>query len=181
VSEPGAERGFTLIEVIVALAILSVAVVASIQGFAQGLRLLKLAGDHQRATLYADQRLREVLVPQEGREEEEDRDAGFTWERITVPVETPELLADPSRESRWRIWQIAVRVRWGERRHVEVATLRTVATESDAATVVEGATPGTGPPGVRPGPAAPPRSRGSVPSFPSPRSPMGPRAPGRAP
>ena len=43
--------GFTLIEVLVALAILSLAVVASIQGFAQGLRLLRLAGDHQQAML----------------------------------------------------------------------------------------------------------------------------------
>src|SRR3989442_9387407 len=48
--------GFTLLEVLVALAILSIAVVASIQGFAQGLRLLKLAGDHQQATLIADQK-----------------------------------------------------------------------------------------------------------------------------
>ena len=48
-----ADAGFTLLEVIVALAILSLAVVAAIQGFAQGLRLLKLAGDHQRAMLLA--------------------------------------------------------------------------------------------------------------------------------
>ena len=57
------EAGFTLIEVLVALAILSIAVVASIQGFAQGLRLLKLAGDHQHAMLLADQKMREVVDP----------------------------------------------------------------------------------------------------------------------
>ena len=50
-------RGFTLLEVLVALAILGVAVVASIQGFAQGLRLLKLAGDHQDAMMVADPRM----------------------------------------------------------------------------------------------------------------------------
>src|SRR6266571_2761381 len=63
-----ADAGFTLLEVIVALAILSLAVVAAIQGFAQGLRLLKLAGDHQRAMLLADEKAREVVDPEEGRE-----------------------------------------------------------------------------------------------------------------
>ena len=64
---PALEAGFTLIEVLVALAILSLAVVASIQGFAQGLRLLRLAGDHQQAMLLADQKMREVVEPKEGR------------------------------------------------------------------------------------------------------------------
>ena len=63
------DAGFTLLEVVVALAILSLAVVAAIQGFAQGLRLLKLAGDHQRAMLLADEKAREVLEPDEGREQ----------------------------------------------------------------------------------------------------------------
>ncbi|MBI2217625.1 MAG: prepilin-type N-terminal cleavage/methylation domain-containing protein [Candidatus Rokubacteria bacterium] len=130
----GSQRGFTLIEVIVALSILSVAVVASIQGFAQGLRLLKLSGEHQRATLFADQKLREVVVPKEGREEEEDRDAGFTWERVTTAVETPELVTDGAAESPWKVWQIAVRVRWAERRQVEIATLRTVSSTPDETT-----------------------------------------------
>ena len=64
-ARPAARRtaGFTLLEVLVAFAILSVAVVALIQGFAQGLRLLKVAGDHQQAVLLADQKAREVVVP----------------------------------------------------------------------------------------------------------------------
>jgi general secretion pathway protein I len=141
----GSDRGFTLIEVIVALAILSVAVVASIQGFAQGLRLLKVAGDHQRATLYADQKLREVVVPKEGREAAQDDEAGFAWERVTTTVATPELLADPTKESPWRVWEIAVRVRWGDKRQVEVATLRTVQVAADGSVIT--GTPASGTPG----------------------------------
>src|SRR3989440_712035 len=72
------ERGFTLLEVLVALVILSVAVVAVIQGFAQGLRLLKLSGDHQRAMQLADQKVREVLVPEAQREH--GAEAGFRWD-----------------------------------------------------------------------------------------------------
>src|SRR3989442_4087515 len=93
------ERGFTLLEVLVALAILSVAVVAVIQGFAQGLRLLKLSGDHQSAMQLADRKVREVLVPEEQREHGEE--AGFRWERVIRTVEAPEL-ESPGRPPRWR-------------------------------------------------------------------------------
>src|SRR5256886_11320857 len=117
------ERGFTLLEVLVALAILSVAVVAVIQGFAQGLRLLKLSGDHQRAMQLADQKVREVLVPEAQREH--GAEAGFRWERVIRLVEAPEL-ALPGRPPRWRVFEIALRGTWDERRHGELATVRTV-------------------------------------------------------
>src|SRR5262249_46488475 len=45
----GDARGFTLLEVLVAFAILAVAIVSLIELSAQGLRLLKVSGDHQRA------------------------------------------------------------------------------------------------------------------------------------
>ena len=124
-TRPRRKNGFTLLEVLVALAILSLAVVAAIQGFAQGLRLLKLAGDHQRATLIADQKTREVIEPAEGREQ--GTEGTFVWERITALVDTPELRSAGA-PARWRVYQIAVQVRWDERRQVEIDTLRTVAT-----------------------------------------------------
>ena len=106
------QGGFTLIEVLVAFAILSLTIVVAVQGFAQGLRLLKLSGDHQRAILIADQRAREVIVPKEGREE--GTDGAFAWERVTRPVAAPDL-EGPGRPA------------WGEqRRAVAVTTLRTV-------------------------------------------------------
>jgi general secretion pathway protein I len=130
------DSGFTLLEVLVALAILGLAVVASIQAFAQGLRLLKLSGDHQQAMLLADLKVREVVTPEEGREE---RDEGrFHWERTTKLVPAPELtpLAGPLR---WHIYEIAVRVSWDERRQVEITTLRTVPAQ-----------PAPGPPSLSP-------------------------------
>lgn len=116
-------RGFTLLEVIVALAILSFAVVASIQGFAQGLRLLRLAGDHQQAILLADQKAREVVTPTEGRDE--GADGAFTWERTTKLLEAPEPAVSGA-APRLQVFEIDVRVRWDEHRQVEVATLRTL-------------------------------------------------------
>ena len=117
------ERGFTLLEVLVALAILSVAVVAVIQGVAQSLRLLKLSGDSQRALLLADQKVREILAPEAEREHGEE--ANFRWERVIRPVEAAEL-TPPSGPPRWRVFEITVRVIWDERRQIELATLRTV-------------------------------------------------------
>lgn len=141
------DAGFTLIEVIVALAILATAVVASIQGFAGGLRLLKLSGDHQQAILLADQKIREATILEEGREE--GTEGIFTWERTIEAVAAPELTRAPSvlpgiappvvppvaqgvspapttivSEPQWRVVRLEVKVKW-ERRSVELVTLRT--------------------------------------------------------
>ena len=124
-------RGFTLLEVLVALAILGVAVVASIQGFAQGLRLLKLAGDHQDAMLIADQKVREVVAPSEGNEE--GVETRFLWKRTIARVPTPEL-SDVARPAPWTVYQIDVRVQWDERREIHLATLRTTSNAAPAQT-----------------------------------------------
>ncbi len=109
------------------MTILSVAVVAAIQGFAQGLRLLRLAGEHQHAALLADQKAREVITPVEGREEGQDQESNdtFTWERTTTVVPFPGFADQPS-AAEWRVYRIDVHVRWGGRHDVEVATLRTM-------------------------------------------------------
>lgn len=118
-------RGFTLLEVLVALAILGVAVVASIQGFAQGLRLLKLAGDHQDAMMVADQKLRELVDLSEGTEE--GTETRFQWKRTVARVPTPELVS-ATRAPAWTVYQIDVHVQWDEKREVHLATLRTLPT-----------------------------------------------------
>jgi general secretion pathway protein I len=118
--------GFTLLEVLIAFAILSVAVVAVIQGFAQGLRLLKVAGDHQQAVLLADRKVRELVIPVEGHDE--GHEGAFDWERTVTVVKAPDLERTPATR-KWRVYQIDVKVRWGDRPGVEVVTLRTAAEE----------------------------------------------------
>jgi general secretion pathway protein I len=120
----GRSAGFTLLEVLVAFAILSVAVVAVIQGFAQGLRLLKVAGDHQRAVLLADQKAREVVNPVESHDR--GQDGAFDWERTVTIVTTPDLDRTPATR-KWHVYQIDVKVRWGDKRAIEITTLRTSA------------------------------------------------------
>ncbi len=118
-----AQAGFTLLEVLVALAVLSLAVVASIQGVAQGLRLLKAAGDHQQAMLVADLKAREVLTPREG--QEQGTEGEFRWERRVRLQEAPDL-APPGTIPLWRVYEVVVTVQWDRRRQVELATLRLV-------------------------------------------------------
>jgi general secretion pathway protein I len=122
VSARRSSGGFTLLEVLVALAILGIAVVASIQAFAQGLRLLKLSGDHQYAVLVADQKAREVTTPVEGHDE--GTEGAFFWERTTRIVPAPDL-APLGVVATWRVFEIAVKVRWDDHRQIEIATLRT--------------------------------------------------------
>jgi prepilin-type N-terminal cleavage/methylation domain-containing protein len=114
--------GFTLLEVLVAVAVLGLAVVTFIQLFAQGLRLLKTAGDYQQAVLLADQKAREAQVAGEGIES--GAQGEFAWERRTTALPVPPELTVAS-PAPVRLYQVSVQVRWGER-SVEVATLRTL-------------------------------------------------------
>ena len=147
------EAGFTLIEVLVALAILSIAVVAPIQSFAQGLRLLKLAGDHQHAMLLADQKVREVVDPKEGREQ--GTEGLLSWERTTRLLETPDLKPADGGTDRGRVYEIDVRVAWEEKRQIEIRTLRMVPPEgSQTGTTTMVAPPGTTRPGTTTSPGS---------------------------
>jgi general secretion pathway protein I len=125
------QAGFTLLEVLIAFAILSVAVVAVIQGFAQGLRLLKVAGDHQQAVLLADQKTREMVVPVEGRDQ--GTEGNFDWERSVTVVPAPDLTRTAA-TAKWRIYRIDVKVSWGDKRGVEIVSMRTAADSRDTST-----------------------------------------------
>jgi type II secretion system protein I len=123
-----APGGFTLLEVLVALAILGTAVIMSIQAVGQGLRLLKAAGDQQQAIIVADQKARELLVPTEG--SDSGTTGRFSWQRTSQVLETPEL-TPVDEPPQWRVFQISVVVTWDDQRRLEVATLRTVPATSD--------------------------------------------------
>jgi type II secretion system protein I len=122
------QAGFSLLEVLIALAILGTAVVAAIQGVSQGLRLLKVSGDQQQATVVADQKAREVVSLVEG--VESGSEGRFSWQRVTRVVEAPDLTPADS-APKWRVFEIAVAVTWDEQRRVDVTTLRTVPATSD--------------------------------------------------
>ena len=116
-----ASGGFTLLEVVVAMVILSVAVVTLIQLASQSLRLLKLSSDHQDATILADRLVRAADPLTEG--VESGQDGQFTWDRRVRAVAVPgELL--PTIGPAPRLLSLVVAVRWGSGRTVEMSTLR---------------------------------------------------------
>ena len=127
----GGRGGFTLLEVLIAFAILAVGVVSLIQLTSQGMRLLKVSGDHQQAVQIADRLTRDTQVNAEDETSEPivetGEEGGFTWERRVTRVALPEELEPqtpvPGKEVPG-LYTVAVAVRWGKNHMVEVATLR---------------------------------------------------------
>lgn len=116
-------RGFTLLEVLVALAILALAVVTLMQLSSQGLRLLRASGDHQEAVLLADRVARGVDVLREGTEA--GQEGRFRWERRVSLVPVPAGLT-PTAGPEPRLYALSVAVRWSGARGIELASLRAV-------------------------------------------------------
>ncbi len=149
-SRPGirAQSGFTLIEVLVALVVLSVAVVAVLQLFGGGLRLARASGDHLEATLLASTMLSDLAWETLEEGTTEGSVGAFRWSRqITVdPALLPEE-PDPARPDPVRLARVSVDVRWGRNRHVELVTIRPLGQQETGSAAAGG--PGTTPfPGI---------------------------------
>ena len=121
---PAKPRGFTLIEVLVALAILAMAAVPLFQVFTTGLRSIDVSDRASRALAIAESALASPDAEggwrsgtRSGREGD-----GFQWDIVVVPasVERP-------RNAEGHLYAVTARVRWqagtGERA-VELQTLR---------------------------------------------------------
>jgi len=120
------QHGFSLLEVLVAFAILSVSLGVLLQVFATGLRNAGVADDYTQATLYAESILaaygRETPLG-EGIHEGPINDR-FSW-RSTVSAYT-EGIPDPEK-TRMRAYRISVEVFWRgltQTRSVVLETLR---------------------------------------------------------
>jgi len=144
------QDGFTLLEIIVALAILSLSVVSLIQLSSQSLRLVKTSDDYQQAAQLAD-RLLADSQPTEERVDTGD-EGRFQWERKTQLVPLPEELQPaktlPGQEGP-KLFAVTIAVRWGsnQTQALEMATLYTPTTSPvvPSSASVGGQTPGTTP------------------------------------
>lgn len=117
-------RGFTLLEVLVALTILGIAIVALMQLSSQGLRLLHLSDDYQQAVIVADRIARATDALAEG--VDAGQEGRFHWERRITVVPVPEELT-PGAGPPLRLYALSVGVRWGRDHTLELASLRAVA------------------------------------------------------
>lgn len=116
-------RGFSLLEVLVAMFILSLAILALLQLTSQALRLVKLSGEHQTAALLAERLAREARLQLEG--VERGQEGVLSWERRFARIPVPNELTAPSGRPA-QLLTLIVTVRWNGGRALEVATLRSV-------------------------------------------------------
>ena len=93
IDQSNRNKGFTLIEVVVALAILGVGLTVIIELFSGGLRLARTSMEYTKAVNYARIKMEEIAVKQaveEGTEEGETEDKIFRWQ---VGVKKVDLLS----------------------------------------------------------------------------------------
>ena len=97
--------GFTLIEVIVAIAIVSISFVMIMQLFSGGLRASRTSCDYTRAVVHAKNVMEELSfnpIPDGGQFED-----GYTWQAELEPYEEPE-------DSNFKLMKLKVIISWGD-------------------------------------------------------------------
>jgi general secretion pathway protein I len=111
-------RGFTLLEVIVAVAIMGISLVLIMQLFSGGLRSGKTSQDYTTAVIHTREKMEEMLInPAAGTGE---FDNGYRWQTEVVPY------GSQGKEDS-RLLKISVKVSWSERnRTVELTTLKAI-------------------------------------------------------
>lgn len=115
---PGPQGGFTLIEVIIAFALLALALTLLLGSLSGAARQIRAAEDAGRATLHAQSLLAQIGVGealQAGYEEGEFEDGRYRWSLDIAPyrdpLKRPSPLANPSAP---RLLQLQLAVRWGD-------------------------------------------------------------------
>lgn len=120
------DEGFTLLEVLVAMVVLSTTVVAALQLFGGGLRLARAAGDHADAALLASAKLADLASGPLTEGTEEGADGPYRWtRRVTLDPSLLPIDRDSPEAVTIRLARVSVEVRWGQGRRLELATLRT--------------------------------------------------------
>ena len=115
--------GFTLLEVLIAFAILAVAMTALMQAFSQGLRSLEAAEDYATAAMLARSKMAEVgpITPIEEGEHTGDLANGWQWRVVVLPYAGED---DASAEaSALRLYDVQVAI---ERNELPLAELRSL-------------------------------------------------------
>jgi len=126
-----ADKGFTLMEIMVAVAILGIALTVIMELFAGGLRLGRKSQEYSRAVFYGRQLLEELCLKKEffgPVEEGVFTGSAYRWRYEVEPV----FLVDNDKEKKFplNIFKITVFVFWpsgGKEKNLVFETMKTVA------------------------------------------------------
>lgn len=112
------QRGFTLLEVIVAFALLALALTLLLGSLSGASRQVRQADDASRAALYAQSLLAQVGVGetlQPGRREGDFENGRYHWQLEVAPYQDPARLDSPVQDpSAPELLQLRLVTRWGE-------------------------------------------------------------------
>jgi len=121
------QKGFTLIEVLTAMMILTISMVTIFHLFSDGLRAAKISNGYTRAIFHARAKMEEVLLADRLREGESDGviEPGYRWHLSIVPMEEdPDLSGDVNPST--KLFRISVDVIWDNGGHEKNFSLSTL-------------------------------------------------------
>ncbi len=126
------EQGFTLIEIVVAMAIMAAGFVLILRVFSGSVRSLDLSSQYMKGVALANHKMGELeLLDFEVEEasgtfpEEEEDSPEYRWELIVEPFETPLT----NEKENIRVNRVTLRVLWGDigtERNLELVSLKTM-------------------------------------------------------
>ena len=124
-----AQKGFTLLEVLVAFAVLTITLGVLLNIFSLAIRTTQTAQDQQKAVLLAESKLAELDAGFTLRPgvERGDFDERFEWETRVEEFDSRALLDNQSQLTPYRL---SVVVSWNDNRRYDLTTLRLVRTEA---------------------------------------------------
>lgn len=117
------DRGFTLLEALCALTVMSVALVALLQSFNGGMRGIARLDKELTARVLAKSLLAEMRGAREAQVESRTGLAhGQTWSVEIAPA--TEEWARPAPGDRWRLYQVDISVRWAPAGRLELRSYK---------------------------------------------------------
>jgi general secretion pathway protein I len=121
--ERGENRGFTLLEVLVALSILGIAITILLQLFSSNLRALSTSEDYISAVIKAEAKMREILDDKDLSEKSwsETTDDGYSMD-----VSINETLKDRTDNLQVNVLEVVLTVHWTKNNKNKSLTLRTM-------------------------------------------------------
>lgn len=122
--------GFTVLEVIVAIAILGLGLVVIMELFSGALRLGRVSKDYTDAYIYASEKMDEIMVdPKEGSDSGRFNDS-YRWEsEVTVIEDKEKEKGIKTKESQWQTYKVKVKVLFpgfGGEKKVELVTIKNI-------------------------------------------------------